>query len=168
MVKRIGPYGFSCSGGCCAGNGWMTHEGFVPCPSGDDVPNHHAVVGAGCDTVKGCGGYMSTHTSRARVGRISTSGIHGVHEGCIPAADCGPQGPTYYGPSSYGDSGCSCGDGCGDSGCGAYNGWTSRVCGGSNGWTSRDCGTYDNYRGSGTTYLKWRGGCADGYTGTAC
>ena len=65
-MKRTGPYGFSCSGGCCVGNGWMTHAGFVACPSGDHVPNHHAVIGAGRQNVMGVGGFMATPTSRAR------------------------------------------------------------------------------------------------------
>ena len=39
-------YGSSCPNGCCAGAGYMTPAGFVGCPSGNNAPTHHAVLGA--------------------------------------------------------------------------------------------------------------------------
>lgn len=79
---NTGRAGYSCSTGCCAGAGWMTHSGYVPCQSGDTpVPTHHALIDK--DNVHGFGGMMCLPTSRARVGRISTSGIHGSHPNCI-------------------------------------------------------------------------------------
>ena len=87
---NTGRPGYSCSTGCCVGASWMTHSGYMPCQSGDTpVATHHAVINIDKDNVHGFGGIMSVPTSKARVGRISTSGIHGCHPDCITKTNNG-------------------------------------------------------------------------------